>query len=434
MKILIKNGQLVTMNDGLVVENGCVAVENGVISELGSIENENGYDRIIDARGGIVMPGLVNAHTHVAMTLLRGYADDMCLQSWLFDKIFPAEDRLTPEAVYWGSLLACAEMIKSGTTCFADMYFMNESTVRAVLESGLNANISRCVTGMNTDYKERLSEARDLYTQFNGAGNGAVRIEFSAHAVYTCSKEAIRAVAHAAQKYGAGVHIHLSETMKENRDCYRQYGKSPTEIFRDMGVFENPSNAAHCVYLSENDMDILAEHGVGVSHNPISNLKLASGVANVREMLNKGICLGIGTDGAASNNALDVFEEVKTAAILQKGMRLDPTLINAQTALEMATVRGAEILGRGGERGRLKKGMRADIIILDSCAPNLIPVYHPASTVVYSANGGNVVTSIVNGKILMENRELLTLDMEKIVHGVRESIEKMGLRGTAVRG
>ena len=427
MKILIKNGRIITMDDCGVIANGCVAIENDTISYVGKEAAEVGFDRVIDAGGAIVMPGLVNAHTHVAMTLLRGYADDMRLESWLFDKIFPAEDRLDPEAVYWGSLLACAEMIKSGTTCFADMYFMNESTVRAVLESGLNANISRCVTGMNTEYKTRLGEAEELYAQFHGANNGAVKIEFSAHAVYTCSKETIRAVAQAAKKRGAGVHIHLSETMKENRDCYRQYGKSPTEIFRDAGMFENPTNAAHCVYLSENDMNILAEHGVGVSHNPISNLKLASGVANVKEMLGAGICLGIGTDGAASNNALDVFEEVKTAAILQKGMRLDPTLIDAHTALSMATVRGAEILGRGKERGRLKKGMRADVLILDRLAPNLIPVYHPESTVVYAANGGNVATSIVNGKILMENRELKTVDMERVAYGVGKAIEKMGI-------
>lgn len=430
MKLLIKNGTLVTM-DASAPEGDCVAIENGVISEVGQIADESSFDKVIDAKGGIVMPGLMNTHTHIAMTLFRGYADDMSLQSWLFDKIFPAEDRLTSETVYWGSLLACAEMIKSGTTCFADMYFMNEATVRATLESGLNANISRCVTGTGSDYKERLGEAKRLYEQFHGAGNGAIKIEFSAHAIYTCSKEAIYAVAQAARERNAGVHIHLSETMKENRDCYRQYGKSPTEIFRDMGVFENPTNAAHCVYLSENDMDILAEHAVGVSHNPVSNLKLASGVANVKEMLNKGICLGIGTDGAASNNTLDVFEEMKIAAVLQKGMRLDPTLIDARTALEMATVRGAEILGRGGARGQLKKGMSADVIILDGAAPNLMPVHQPESTVVYSANGGNVVTSIINGNIVMENRELLTLDMEKIRHGVKRSLESMGLKNAS---
>lgn len=417
------------MDGGRVIQNGCIRTEDSAISYVGTeTAPDSEFDRVIDARGGIVLPGLVNAHTHTAMTLMRGFADDMTLETWLFDHIFPAEDKLDTDAVYWGSLLACAEMIKSGTTLFADMYFMNESTVRAVLESGINANISRCVSGMNTEYKRGLAEAEELYDSYHGAGSGAVQIEFSAHAVYTCGRETIRSVADAAQKRGAGIHIHLSETMKENRDCYRQYGKSPTEVFRDYGVFESPVNAAHCVYLSENDMNILAAHQVGVSHNPVSNLKLASGVANIKEMLEKGICVGIGTDGVASNNALDVFEEIKTAAILQKGMRLDPTLINAQTALEMATVRGAQMLGRGGERGRLKKGLRADMIILDSAAPNLYPVYQPESTLVYSANGGNVLTSIINGKIVMENRELLTIDMERVMHGTGKAIKRMGLQ------
>lgn len=427
MKLLIKNGQILTMDEGRIVKNGCVRIDNDTISYVGEEVPAEPGERVIDARGGIVMPGLVNAHTHTAMTLFRGYADDMPLEDWLFQKIFPAEDKLDPEAVYWGSLLACAEMIKSGTTLFADMYFMNEATIRATLESKLNANISRCVTGMETDFKTRLSEAEALYDAYHGAGRGAVRVEMSLHAVYTCGKQAMRAVSKSAAKRGTGVHIHLSETMKENRDCYQQYGKSPTEVFRDMGVFENPTNAAHCVYLSENDMDILAEYQVGVSHNPVSNLKLASGVANVREMLGKGICIGVGTDGTASNNTLDVFEEMKLAAILQKGMRLDSTLIDARTALAMATTNGAELLGRGAERGKLKKGMRADVIILDHNAPNLLPVHNPESTVVYSANGSNVVTSIINGTPVMENRELLTIDLEKTIHGVYESLKRMGL-------
>ncbi len=428
MKIQIKNAQIITMDEGRVIKNGCIRIHQETIAYVGTeTAPEEEFDRAIDARGAIVLPGLVNAHTHAAMTLFRGFADDMTLESWLFDHIFPAEDKLDQEAVYWGSLLACAEMIRSGTTLFADMYFMNESTIRAVIESGLNANVARCVTGMNTEYRNGLEEAKELYTEYHGAQSGALRVDFSAHAVYTCGRETLRAVAQAAESRGAGVQIHLSETMKENRDCYRQYGKSPTEVFRDMGMFENPTNAAHCVYLSENDMDILAENHVGVSHNPISNLKLASGVANVKEMLEKGICVGIGTDGTASNNALNVFEEMKTAAVLQKGMRLDPTLIDAQNALEMATVRGAQILGRGGERGQIKKGLRADLIILDSDSPNLWPVYHPASTVVYSANAGDVVTSIINGKIVMENREMLTIDMEKVKAGVEKSLARMDI-------
>ncbi|MBQ4516464.1 MAG: amidohydrolase [Clostridia bacterium] len=428
MKIQIKNAHLITMDDGKIIENGCLCIENEKISYVGdqALPDED-FDRTINARGAIVMPGLVNAHTHTPMTLFRGYADDMTLNDWLFNRIFPAEDKLDTEAVYWGSLLACAEMIKSGTTLFADMYFMSESTIRAVLESGINANIARCVTGTNNDYKDRLYEAEVLYSEYDGANAGAVKIDFSAHAVYTCSKEALKAVAESAAKHNAAIHIHLSETMKENRDCYSQYGKSPTEVFRDMGIFNCPTNAAHCVFLSENDMEILAENNVGVSHNPISNLKLASGVANVNEMLAKNILIGVGTDGTASNNSLDIFAEMKTSAILQKGIRLDPTLIPARKALEMATATGAEILGRGAERGQLKKGMRADVIILERNAPNLIPVHNPESTVVYSANGANVQTTIINGKIVMENRELLTIDMDRVASGVKDAVKRMGI-------
>lgn len=428
-KILIKNALILTMDDGNVIQDGSILTAGDTITSVGpGLPPEPAeVDTVIDAKGGMVLPGLINAHTHIAMTLFRGFADDMTLQDWLFNSIFPAEDKLDDDAVYWASLLACAEMIRGGTTMFADMYFFNRSTVRAALEAGVNANISRCVSGTHQDYKARLAESRELFREFDGAGNGSIRIEHSAHAVYTCSREAIHAVAEAAAEDGTGVHVHLSETMKENRDCYRQYGKSPTEIFEDCGVFENRTNAAHCVYLSENDMDIIKRHGVGISHNPVSNLKLASGVANIKEILEKGIYVGIGTDGVASNNSLDMFGDMKTAALLQKGMRLDPTLIEAKTALEMATIGGAKLLGRERERGRIKEGYRADIIILDGQSPNLYPVHHPVSSAVYSAGRGDVVTSIINGNVVMENRELKTVDMERICAGVKEAISRMGI-------
>ena len=236
----------------------------------------------------------------------------------------------------------------------------------------------------------------------------------------------LHAVAEAAQKDGTGIHIHLSETMKENRDCYRKYGKSPTEIMWDTGIFSVRTNAAHCVYLSENDMDILSQNGVSISHNPTSNLKLASGVANIKEIMGKQINVALGTDGAASNNALDVFSEMKLAALLHKGMRLDPTLIEAQTALEMATVNGAKALGRENERGKLKEGYRADLIILDADAPALYPMHDPVSAVVYNGCGGAVETVMCNGRLLMEKRELLVLDMEKIKTGVSAALPRKG--------
>ncbi len=428
MKLLIDHARIITMDDGKVYDDGAIAICDGRIAYVGEgKEWAEDFDRIISANGGIVMPGLINAHSHSPMTMLRGYGSDVSLQSWLSDYIFPMEEKLDNDAVYYGTLLACAEMIKSGTTAFADMYFMNKNTIRAALSAGMNINVSHCVTGTGQDYKDRLKEARSLYADYNGAGRGLVKVEHSAHSVYACSREAICAVAKAAEKDGTGIHIHLSETMKENRDCYRQYGKSPTEVMADCGVFRARTNAAHCVYLSENDMDILEKNGVSISHNPSSNLKLASGVANIKEALEKNINVALGTDGAASNNSLDMFSEMKLAALLHKGMRLDPTLISAQTALSMATVNGARALGRETETGKLAKGYRADLIILDPDAPALLTGSDPVTSVVYSGVGGCVKSTMVAGKFLMENGKLLTIDMEEVKQGVNAARERMGI-------
>ena len=430
MRLLVKNAEIITMNESsqMTVSGGCIAAKNGVITYLGKTpQSEKEFDKVIDARGGVVMPGLVNAHTHIPMTLFKGYADDLPLHRWLLDKIFPAEEKLDSEAVYWGALLACAEMIKSGTTSFADMYFFSDSVARAAIKSGMNANIARCVTGTGEDYKKRLDEAESLFREYDGECDGAIKIDFSAHAVYTCSHEAIRETAKAAEKYGAGMTVHLSETMKENRDCYSATGKSPTEILRDCGVFDNHTYAAHGVYLSGNDMEILRDSGAAVVHNPASNLKLASGVANIKELLSCGVTVCIGTDGAASNNSLNMFSEMRLAALLHKGMRLDPTLIEAHEALKMATVNGARALSRP-DSGKLKVGARADFIVLDSSAPSIFPMYDPVSAAVYSACGGEVITSVIGGRAVMENRELKTIDIDEVKSNVERSLKRMKLK------
>lgn len=427
MNIFIKNAEIITMDkENPVFSGGNIRISGNKIVYVGKDGVPCESDKIIDARGGIVMPGLINAHTHVPMTLLRGYADDLPLHTWLFEKIFPAEDRLDSDAVYYGAKVAMAEMIKSGTTTFADMYFFSESVAKAAIKAGMNANIARCVTGKEDDYKERLNEARALFDEYNCENDGAVKIDFSVHAIYTCGKQAVRETSRLAKKLGANMHIHLSETMKENGDCYAEYGKSPTEMFNSWGVFENKTNAAHCVYLSENDMNILKEKNVSVSHNPTSNLKLASGVANIKEMQEKGISIAIGTDGTASNNALNMFFDLKLCALLQKGIRLDPTIVSAEDALFMATAGGAEALGRA-DTGRIKEGNRADIIILDSFAPSLMPVHNPISLAVYSASGAEVKTSIIGGRIVMEDRELKTIDLEEAKAKVNESLKRMKL-------
>ena len=428
MKLLIDHARIITMDGGKVYDDGCIAICDGLISYVGECKDwSEDFDRVISADGGIVMPGLINAHSHSPMTLLRGSGGDTSLQSWLNDYIFPLEARLDNDAVYYGTLLACAEMIKSGTTAFADMYFLNKNIIRATLSAGLNINVSHCVTGTGQDYKDRLKEARSLFADYNGAGRGLVRVEYSAHSVYACSREAICAVAKAAEKDNTGIHVHLSETMKENRDCYRKYGKSPTELMADCGVFGVRTDAAHCVYLSENDMDILQKNGVSIAHNPTSNLKLASGVANIKEAMEKNINVALGTDGAASNNSLDMFAEMKLAALLQKGMRLDPTLISARTALSMATVNGARALGREQEIGKLAAGYRADLIMLDPDAPALLTGSDPVASVVYSGAGGCVKSTKVGGKLLMENGKLLTIDLEEVKHGIKAARERMGI-------
>lgn len=427
MELLIKNAEIITMaDDAPVISGGCIKIKDDKITYVGKECKADDADKVIDAQGGIVMPGLVNSHTHIPMTFLRGYADDMSLDSWLFDKIFPAEDKLDADTVYQASKIACAEMIKSGTTTFSDMYFFSDMVAKAAMISGLNANISRCVSGTDDSYKTRLEEAKSLFSEYDGENGGAIKIDFAVHAIYTSAKDTVRATAKAAKRYGANMHIHLSETMKENRDCYAKYGKSPTEVMCDWGVFENKTNAAHCVYLSEKDMDIIKENGVSISHNPTSNLKLASGVANLKEMMTKQICVGLGTDGASSNNSLNMFGELKLSALLHKGIRLDPTIVSAYEALKMATVGGASALGRE-DRGKICEGFRADIIILDSDAPSLIPMHNPISLAVYSASGAEVKTSIINGKIVMENREIKTIDVKDAKERLANAIKRIGI-------
>lgn len=417
MHTLIENATLITPAG--TVRDGYVYIEGDTIRYVGGTRPETapGCTRL-DARGGIVLPGLVNAHTHVPMTLFRGYADDVPLHTWLFDHIFPAEDKLTPEAVYWASLLAMCEMVKSGVTAFADMYFFSEDIVRALIESGLRGNVARTVTGeTEEEYGPRQRDAEALYRTYNGAENGRVQVDYGVHAVYTCSAEAVRAVRDAALRDGVVVQIHVSETQKENEDCMAQYGVSPTRFLADCGLFDCPANAAHCVYLSEEDMDILAAKRAGVAHNPTSNLKLASGVADVPRMLQKGITVGLGTDGTASNNRLDILSEAKLAALLQKGVRREATAIPAADALHMATEGGARLLGRT-DIGVLAPGYKADLVILDGSAPNLHPLHNAVSTVVYSAHAGNVDTVLVDGRVLLRHGELTTLDIEKILSNV----------------
>ena len=381
--------------------------------------------RILDGAGMIALPGLVNSHTHAAMTLLRGYADDLPLMEWLTEKIWPVEDRLTPEDVYWGSLLACLEMIKAGTTAFADMYFHMEQTAQAVAKSGLRADLSRGMIGNGPSAALAIEENTRLFTNWHGQAAGRITVRLGPHAPYTCAPDYLRQVSALADKLGVGLHIHIAETLSEIEQIKTDYGKTPVALLDDLGLFEHPVLAAHCVHLSQADLELLRQKNVSVAHCPESNLKLASGAAPVAAMLQAGINVGLGTDGASSNNNLDLLEEMRTAALLQKLVTQDPTAVPAYTALRMATTGGARVLGLENEIGVLKAGKKADLILLNSQAPHLYPQHNHYANLVYAAHSADVDTVLVNGEILMENRNVLTIDETEVLAQVKACAQRL---------
>lgn len=429
MKYVFKNAMILTMNNGDILKSCDVFVENGVISALGSLNTEQLQGaKIIDASGKLMMPGLINGHCHVPMTLLRNYADDMNLQTWLFDHIFPVEERLQGEDIYYGSLLGIMEMIASGTTCFIDMYDHMNELAQAVEESGIRAQLSRGMinTGDGPDFSAdaRLNETIDFYKRWNGAANGRITGAFAPHAIYTCSPAYINAILEEAQKYGAPIHVHLDETLVEHEDCLKKYGKTPTEHLYDLGVFGQKTVAAHCVWITEEDIKILADNKVTMTHNPSSNLKLASGIAPIPNALKMGVNVALGTDGASSNNNLNMFEEINLAALIHKGVNQDPLLINAMEALKMATVNGATALGMDN-LGVIKVGAKADIILIDMDKPHLMPVHNVVSALAYSVQGSDVCLTMVDGEILYGNGEFKTIDREKVSFGIKKCYERL---------
>ncbi len=399
MGILIQNVTAVTMDEQApILEGAYLLIEGNRISYLGDRKPEASAERVIDGTGKVVMPGLINTHTHTAMTLLRSYADDMNLQDWLFTKIIPYEDTLTPEMVYEGSVKGIQEMLATGTTCFHDMYFFQEETARAAEELGIRGVLCE---GITDPVLEKKLEKTEHLLELVKKGSGRLKVGISPHAVYTCNEDTLTSCVAYAKEHQLPIHTHLSETQTENEDCRKAHGMSPTQWMEKHGVFDLPCVAAHCVYLSDQDREILARHGVVVSHNPVSNLKLASGIAEVPKMKEAGISVTIGTDGASSNNNLDLFEEIKLTGILHKGVSLDPTLLPAWEVLKMATVEGAKALGYDN-LGMLKEGYLADMIILDFAKPHLTPNHNTISNLVYGVHGSDVVYTIVDGAIVYQ--------------------------------
>ena len=412
-KLLLRAGRY--LNPAGEIIAGDIGIENGRILFCGVTPANWTADETIDCQEKLITPGLVNAHTHAAMTLFRSYADDMALMDWLQKKIWPAEANLTAEDVYWGSQLAIAEMLASGTTAFADMYFFMDQVAQACVETGMRASLSRGLIAVDgPGQEERFAENEQLFKDFHGAADGRITVMLGPHAPYTCPPRCMEKVVAIAHRIGAEIHVHLSETKDEVEKCQRIYGKSPVALLDDLGVFDCGTLAAHCVWVSEQDIRILAEKKVRVVHNPSSNLKLASGAAPVSAMLEAGVTVALGTDGATSNNKLDMLEEIRLASFLQKLDRMDPTALPSRQVLQMAHQGGAAAIGQGDVLGRIESGYKADLTIYNTTAPHWCPQHDLASILTYAAASADVSHTLVDGRVLYRNGEFTTIDIAKV--------------------
>jgi len=419
MTTLFTNVTAVTMDPILPqLKDAFVLVEGTKIVQVSSRRPLGDFDRIVDCTGRVMMPGLVNAHTHLPMTLMRGYGGGRDLQHWLNDCIFPAEARLDSRCVRAGTLLALAELIAGGVTCVADMYYFCPDIAQAVADSGLSANLSRSVTAFQpvdnpADYLS-CREMGELVDTWNGYDDGRILVDVSIHAEYTsfAAPNLWEYLGRYAADHDLGMQVHISETQSEHLDCLARHGKTPLALLDQYGVWENGGLAAHCVWVSDEDMALMAQKHITAVHNPVSNLKLGSGIARLPQLLQSGVNVALGTDGAASNNSHDMFEEMKLASLLHKGVSLDPLAVTAAQALAMATVSGAVAMGRSS--GRIVVGQDADLILVDFTRPNLTPCHDIRENLVYSAHGGDVVMNMSRGRIIYENGAFLTLDLEQI--------------------
>ena len=417
------------LNENLEIEkNKYVKVSGDRITYIGDVKPEDGYSREYDGRGKLLMSGFFNGHGHSPMSLMRGYGENMALQDWLFKKIFPFEDQLDSSAVYWGTMLAMAESLRYGIVSTSDMYYFCDDMARAVIESGAKANISRSITNpMGAPLSElaSLAEMKEFYEGFHNAAGGRIKVDMSLHAEYTSNPETAMALADYARSLDDTImHIHVSETKSEHEECIARHGLTPAAYLEKMGLFDVPAIAAHCVYSNDDDLEIFKSRGVTVATNPVSNMKLASGICNVQKIIDKGINLAIGTDSVASNNSLDFMEEMKVMTIGCKAHTGDPTAVTPKDALRAATFGGAKAQGRE-ESGSVKEGNKADLIVIDISQPNMHPVHNLINNMVYSCSGKDVVLTMVDGKVLYDDGEYTTIDIEKTIFEAQKSTEKI---------
>lgn len=427
-QMIIRGGTVLTMVEGEgPIQDGLVLIRDGRILGIGN-QDDNTFIKpdatVLNAQNCIVMPGLINTHCHTAMTLFRGFADDLPLAQWLFEKIFPLEARfINEDTVHWGTLLGCLEMIASGTTCFMDGYFHADSIFEAVLKTGMRAIVSQGVIDFPApgvpDPKDNLIVGRAFLEKRFGTSK-LVRPGLFCHSPATCSEETLRHAREISREYSSPLQIHLSETVGEVEEILRRTGVRPAFYLDSLGILGHGLIAAHCVHLNDDEIALLSDRGVKVVHVPESNMKLASGKARVQDMLDAGLVIGLGTDGCASNNNLDLFQEMDSAAKLAKVASGDPRSLNAPKALATATRGGAGVMGLEQDIGTLEVGKQADIIVVDTDRPHLRPLYNPCSTLVYSARGADVRHVLVQGRLLYEDRCFKTLDAEEIMERVRD--------------
>ncbi|PMC82716.1 amidohydrolase [Anaerococcus hydrogenalis] len=425
MNILIENVKILTMADGEVIKNGNIYIEDRKIKKISKEKIGFSYDKKIDGENFLAMPGFINAHTHVGMSLFRNYSDDVELMDWLNNKIWPLEDKLTEKDVYWASLLSQAEMIMTGTTTFADMYYYEDQTIEALEKSKMRAQISRGLTLEDENFS-KIRENIDLYKKYENSQDGRINIALGPHAVYTTDKNYLKEISKVSKKYNIPIHIHLSETKIENDDCIKRFGQSPTEVFEECGIFENKTIAAHGVHLSDRDLEILSKYDVSVVHNPSSNLKLSSGFLDCTRVINKGINLAIGTDSSASNNNLSMLKEISIASLVSKYK--DPKNLRAYDVLKMATINGAKALGIDKETGSLEEGKLADIILIDLNNPNHTPQNNLISSLSYSTFDTDVSYVIINGELVYDNKKFVNLDIEEIMKNSKLAFDSLRKR------
>lgn len=430
--VLIVDCSVITMGSKGLIDNGFIAIKDTIITAVGKAVRAKSFkaEKTIKARGMVAIPGLINCHTHVPMTLFRGMAEDKQLHEWLRNTVWPLEAKLKPRDVYQGALLGNLEMIRSGTTCFADMYFHEDMVAKAVENSGLRGVLASGIieAGDKRRGERMLDEALEIARKHIGYVGGRVNFQLGPHAVYTCSPSLLRNVRERATDLNLGLHIHLAESPETLKRTPKEHATTEVELLEKVGFLNSDVLAAHCIYLTETDMKLMAKRGVKVSYNPIANMKLAMGIPKIDDLQKSGVTVGLGTDGPASNNTLDMFEVMKVGAVLQKTLYRDPRVLPAQKVLRMATIEGAQALRLEDSIGSIDVGKRADISLIDFKKPHLTPLHDLYANIVYSAHGSDVDTIIVDGRVLMEKREVKTLNEEEVMEEAQQTAFDLVLR------